>query len=432
MLPVQWNDGESSSVNAGPIFLGGKVDNGLRKFYQEVKAWKYDILTTLPEILVLSKDNHWIKLKNPRKSYETLIRSILISLHCLCFFKSKPEASGYSLWVHLSKVSSLYDIRPSENDLIDHINFLREAVKRDETLAKSKFLAAFLENPRKRISFDEDAGAATKPSFIDDDINGEIKDDDIITNQTEDSESDDDYDLFDTVCAICDNGGVLICCGGKCFRAFHATPDFEEAQEANCESLGLTSVELEGLHLQRYKCENCQYGLHQCFVCAELGSSDISSNTEVFRCSSPTCSYFYHPKCIAKLLRKIDKTEQQILQEKIAAWEPFICPAHKCAVCKQPENEMVEDLQFAVCRRCPKSYHRKCLPGDIMFDHQIGDDDEVRAWDGLLSKSRALIYCTKHEIDPELATPARTTIFRNILNRKTATTQEETCCQADK
>ncbi|KAI3686183.1 hypothetical protein L1987_79856 [Smallanthus sonchifolius] len=418
-LPVQWNESESSSANAGPIFLGGKVDNGLGTFYQQVKAWKYDILKALPEILVLSKDNRWIKLKKPRKSYEKLIRSILISVHCLCFFKNKPEASWKSLWDHLSKVFSLYDIRPSENDLIDHINILREAVKRDETLAKSKFLAAFLENPRKRISFDEDAGAATKPSFIVDDINGEMQDDDIITNQTEDSESDDEDDHFDSVCAICDNGGSLTCCEGKCFRSFHATPDSEEAQEANCESLGLTSIELEGLHLLQYKCENCQYSLHQCFVCAELGSSDKSLNTEVFRCSSATCGYFYHPKCVAKLLLKNDKTEQQTLKEKITAGEPFICPAHKCAVCKQTENEKVKDLQFAVCRRCPKSYHRKCLPRDIMFEHEIGDDDEVRAWDGLLSKSRALIYCTDHEIDPELSTPARTIIFRNILNRKT-------------
>lgn len=103
-LPVQWKEGESSSANADPIFLGGKVDNGLDMFYQQVKAWKFDILTATPKISVLSKDNHWIKLEKPRKSYEKLIRSILISVHFLCFFKSKPDASGKSLWDHLSKV----------------------------------------------------------------------------------------------------------------------------------------------------------------------------------------------------------------------------------------------------------------------------------------------------------------------------------------
>ncbi|KAL8215711.1 hypothetical protein R6Q57_022548 [Mikania cordata] len=423
-LPVQWNEIEFSSSIAGPIFLDGSADNGLRKIYQQVKAWKYDILTTIPEISVLAKDNHWIKLKKPRKSYENLIRSILISVHCLCFFKSKPEASGKSLWDHLSKVFSLYDTRPSENDLIDQINFLREAVKRDETLSKSKFLATFLENPTKK-SFDADSGAAAKPSFIVYDINGEMQEDDTITNQTEDSESDDEDDHFDSVCAICDNGGGLTCCEGKCFRSFHASTNSEEAQDSSCESLCLTPKELEELPRIQYKCENCQYSIHQCFVCAKLGSSDKSSNTEVFRCSSATCGHFYHPYCVAKLLQKND-TEQQTLKEKIAAGEPFICPAHKCAVCKQTENEKVEDFQFAICRRCPKSYHRKCLPSDIKFEHQIGgndddddNDDDVRAWDGLLAKSRALIYCMEHEIDPDLATPARTIIFRNILNRKT-------------
>lgn len=103
-LDVQWNESESSSANAGHIFLGGSVDNGLRKFYQQVKAWKFDLLSATPEISVLSKDDHWIKLQKPRKSFVILVRTILITLHCLCFLKRKPEASAQSLWDHLSKV----------------------------------------------------------------------------------------------------------------------------------------------------------------------------------------------------------------------------------------------------------------------------------------------------------------------------------------
>ncbi|KAK1435604.1 hypothetical protein QVD17_01370 [Tagetes erecta] len=416
-LPVQWNENEGSSANySGPVFLGGYVDNGLRKFYQQVKAWKYDDnLTTVPVISVLSKDSYWIKLDKPKKSYEHLIRTILISVHCLCFLKSKPEASGKSLWSHLSKVFSLYHVRPSEKDLIGHINFIREAVKRDEILAKSKFLAAFLDNPGKRKSSDKDVVTSIKPSFIVD-TNGETPDDDSSTKQIEDSDSDEEDDPFESVCAICDNGGSLTCCEGECFRSFHATP--EDAQDSICESLCLNPEELKGQRI--YKCENCEYSLHQCFVCTELGSSDRSSNQEVFRCCSATCGHFYHPKCVAKLTQRNDKVEQQALEEKIAAGEPFVCPAHKCTICKQTENEKVEDLQFATCRRCPKSYHRKCLPSDIMFDDQAGeDDDEVRAWNGLLPKSRALIYCLDHEIDPELETPARPIIVQNIFNRKT-------------
>ncbi|XP_035846300.1 protein ENHANCED DOWNY MILDEW 2 isoform X2 [Helianthus annuus] len=225
-----------------------------------------------------------------------------------------------------------------------------------------------------------------------------------------DDEGETFHDHFDTVCAICDNGGELAICEGKCFRSFHITPDSMSAHESSCESLCLPPKEF----LKKLKCENCEYSLHQCFVCAELGSSDKSSNTEVFQCSSATCGHFYHPKCVAKLLQKNDKTERQSLQEKIAAGEPFVCPAHKCVVCNQTENEKVADLQFAVCRRCPNSYHRKCLPRDIIFEHQAGHHDEIRAWDGLLRKARAWIYCLEHEIDPEVATPTRPIIYFGI------------------
>ncbi|KAK1406969.1 hypothetical protein QVD17_38579 [Tagetes erecta] len=233
--------------------------------------------------------------------------------------------------------------------------------------------------------------------------------DDIAGDLTEDSDSDGEEIHFDTICAICDNGGILTCCDGKCFRSFHATPDSEVAQDSNCETLCLNFDELQ----VSYTCENCRYNLHQCFVCAELGSSNELSNTEVFRCSSAFCRHFYHPNCVARLLQQNDENAQRILKERIFAGEPFICPAHRCAVCNQIENDRVEDLQFAICRRCPKSYHRRCLPRGIMFDHQAANGVEIRAWDGMLTKSRALLYCLEHEIDPELATPARTILFRD-------------------
>lgn len=61
-----------------------------------------------------------------------------------------------------------------------------------------------------------------------------------------------------------------------------------------------------------------------------------------------------------------------MLETKIAAGESFLCPAHKCRVCKQFENKEVKELQFAMCRRCPNSYHRKCLPRYLFFlDFQV-------------------------------------------------------------
>lgn len=88
---------------------------------------------------------------------------------------------------------------------------------------------------------------------------------------------------------------------------------------------------------------------------------------QVFPCVSATCGYFYHPECVAKLLHPGNEADAEEDQKKIAAGESFTCPVHKCLVCKKGENKEVEDLQFAICRRCPKAYHRKCMPRCFYF-----------------------------------------------------------------
>lgn len=50
----------------------------------------------------------------------------------------------YVFVVTIFPIFSLYDIRPSENDLLDHLSFISEAVKRDETLRKSEVCLAIL------------------------------------------------------------------------------------------------------------------------------------------------------------------------------------------------------------------------------------------------------------------------------------------------
>jgi len=37
----------------------------------------------------------------------------------------------------------LYEVRPSQNDLVDHLPLISEAIKRDDTLVKSKVCIAF-------------------------------------------------------------------------------------------------------------------------------------------------------------------------------------------------------------------------------------------------------------------------------------------------
>ncbi|GMJ05058.1 ENHANCED DOWNY MILDEW 2 [Hibiscus trionum] len=395
------------------IFLRGVADDGLLPICKQVTAWRFDLSNVgMPVISVLSKENRWLKLQKPRKSYEPEIRSVLITVHCLHLLSRKPDLSVKSLWEQLAKTFSLYEVKPSQNDLVDHMDLIAEAVKSDDSLAKSKFLLSFLEEKpqKKKLAANENARATSISGFI---VNGAVDDPELDdSNHDDDPELDDSNlddvndDLYDSVCSICDNGGALLCCDGRCMRSFHPTADEESARESACESLGLTPTEAkQAKALETFLCKNCEHNQHQCFACGKLGSSDKSSGAEVFRCSNATCGRFYHPHCVAKLLHREDKVSAEEHGEKISAGELFTCPAHKCCVCQQGENKKVEELQFALCRRCPTSYHRKCLPREIAFD-DIEEEGVIRAWDGLLD-NRVLIYCLKHEIDDELGTPKR-------------------------
>ncbi|MFS7985432.1 putative [histone H3]-lysine(4) N-trimethyltransferase chromatin regulator PHD family [Helianthus anomalus] len=145
-LPVHWSNGERSHDNDITIYLRGTTDNGLQRLHKQVMAWKYEFSKENPEISVLSKVNNWIKLQKPRKSFESIIRTILITVQCLHFFNRKPNASSKDLRDHLY-------VWPSENDLTYHLNFIREAVKKDETLQASEFLDSFLNGRHKKVRF---------------------------------------------------------------------------------------------------------------------------------------------------------------------------------------------------------------------------------------------------------------------------------------
>uniref|UniRef100_A0A6N2MP17 Zinc finger PHD-type domain-containing protein n=1 Tax=Salix viminalis TaxID=40686 RepID=A0A6N2MP17_SALVM len=384
LLPIRWRESKNldDEKKNHMIFLKGSVDNGLRTIYKQVIAWKFDLSNKTPQISVLTKEKCWMELGKPRKSYEIIIRTVLITVHCLHFARWNPEASGKSVWDYLSKTFSLYEHRPSQNDLVDHLDLIGEAVQKENSLAKCKFLLNFLEEkPRKKMS-DEDFKATTMSAFIVDDVEDDNFED------LEEDESNDEDELFDSVCAFCDNGGNILCCEGSCLRSFHATA--ESGEESACESLGFTNREVEVM--QSFFCKNCKFKQHQCFACGKLGSSDKFSGAEVFRCANATCGHFYHPHCAATLLHREDKVAAEELQKKIVAGESFACPIHKCCICKLVEDKKKSDLQFAVCRRCPTSYHKKCLPKEIVFENEADDDTIARAWQNLLP-NRILIYC---------------------------------------
>ncbi|KAH1062755.1 hypothetical protein GYH30_005622 [Glycine max] len=397
VLPIHWSDSENSeAANKGKVFIDGDTDNGLKKIFMQVTAWRFDLSNVRLEISLLSKDGRWIKLQKPRKGFQNKIRTVLITLHFLHRVKKKRQMSEISVWQDLSKDTELSSsgVKPSQKDLSDHVPLIREAAKRDSVLAKSKLLLMVLEKLNSQKLLDKEVNDLAQPGLTVVGI-----DSDMIDESNEESEERDDLD----VCALCDNGGNVTCCDGVCMRSFHAT--VEAGRENSCVSLGFTQKEVD--EIQSFYCKNCEYYQHQCFACGKLGSSDKVKGAEVIKCVSATCDRFYHPHCVAKLLPQLAKPVAEDLERNIADRVPFICPLHYCCVCKELENKVDPELQFAVCRRCPKSYHRKCLPREIAPSNRGNKNIIQRAWEGLLPNNRILIYCLNHKIDRELGTPVR-------------------------
>ncbi|KAL3849183.1 hypothetical protein ACJIZ3_011065 [Penstemon smallii] len=400
ILPLQWDNDQELELNEG-VFLRGMVDGGCQQIYKKVIAWKFELSFALPELYVLSdaKYKTWIKLQRPRKSYEDVVRTVLISVHCLHFMKKNlEEESRDALWKYLRKSFSTFYVPPSEKDLVDHVQWINEAAVRDKDLSKAKNMLTFLsELSGKRKGFYEENRAEKKLKFI-------IDDEDLSKcNDGQNNDSDDnEYQLFDRVCAFCDDGGDILGCEGRCIRSFH--PTIESGAGSCCESLGYSNKEVEAI--QTFLCKNCQYQRHQCFICGRLGSSDKSSGAEVFPCVSATCGHFYHPKCVSELIFPGDDIQAHGLQKQIEGGDTFTCPAHKCSVCKKGEDKRYKEMRLAICRRCPKAYHRKCLPRCISFERNDDKNVPQRAWDFLLV-DRVLIYCMDHKICRKILTPRR-------------------------
>ncbi|KAK5784291.1 protein ENHANCED DOWNY MILDEW 2-like isoform X1 [Gossypium arboreum] len=399
VLPLLWNENEVIGNSKAQVFLEGVADDGRLKIYQQVVAWMFDLSYALPEILVFSKNKKRMTLQKPRKSFVSTIRTILITIHWMHFLKKNTETPAKSVWNHLQNVFSLYEFEPSEHELLHHKLLIGEAMKRDKDLAKSKNVLNFVEVPRTNIAPHQDI--PKKNNFINDgDVDDEDYNDDDIGEEVDGVRK----SIFDPVCAICDDGGNVLPCEGRCLRSFHPTK--AAGIDSFCESLGFVNdAQIDAI--PSFLCKNCLYKQHQCYACGELGSSNNTSDQEVFPCVSATCGHFYHPKCVAKLLHADNEAEAKKLRDKITAGDSFTCPAHKCFACKQSEDAQVYDLQFALCRRCPKAYHRKCLPKSICFQHDKYTNSFGRAWEDLLPYNRILIYCMEHKIIKELETPSR-------------------------
>uniref|UniRef100_A0A803LRH7 Uncharacterized protein n=1 Tax=Chenopodium quinoa TaxID=63459 RepID=A0A803LRH7_CHEQI len=139
-LPLLWPKEKPVDTVNLQMFLTGVSDDGLRKVFKQVVAWRYELSYVQPEISVFCKGDFWVKLLKPKKLFEPTIRSLLITVHCLHFVKHNVEATENSIWCHLSKVFSTYEVAPSEDDCMNHISLIRFASERDKTLLDNEIV----------------------------------------------------------------------------------------------------------------------------------------------------------------------------------------------------------------------------------------------------------------------------------------------------
>ncbi|KAL1300637.1 hypothetical protein AAHE18_18G196000 [Arachis hypogaea] len=422
-LTLLWSTSDEISCSSGTkIYLRGTADDGLQKVHKQIIGWRFELSNEeQPEISVRLKDKNWITLQRPRKCFESAFRTVLVTVSWLHAVKWNPEETGVSIWNKIMKAFSSFDVMPSENDLINHMSMIREAAKRDADFAKSKYLLNFIGEGDSNELSHEDVRFSRKPKFIiDSEEESDKSDGELGVNvgqsvgydttfsagaeRGSDSETRNNSALASRLRAppLSLEFAAFFLCEGRCLRSFH--PTIEDGKDSLCDSLGFTKAQVTAF--PNFYCENCKNKKHQCFACGNLGSSDESSNAEVFPCITANCGQHYHPACVARLLYPGIDAEQQERRKRVVIDKTFICPLHICTLCRKGENRNVHDLQFAVCRRCPKAYHRKCLPKEIplTFDYEKGIAQ--RAWDNLLDR-RILMYCMDHEIVPELGTPAR-------------------------
>ncbi|KAK3123209.1 hypothetical protein QOZ80_8AG0626260 [Eleusine coracana subsp. coracana] len=393
VLPFQFNAAEEVPSFKRDVYLRGFADCGLQKVYKQVVAWKLGLEGELPEITVLSTEGSWIVLLKPRSSYKVTIRSVLITVEMLHFVRRNPMVAEEKMWGHLQEVFGKFEIRPSVDDFRNHVQLIKLFAERDQAIAKSQTLQLFLS--KNTVEMMGRIAQNTVKNIVKVDQNTVEMIDKVASDDLEEEEG----DLFDSVCAVCDNGGELLCCEGSCMRSFHAK--IGDGEDSYCATLGYTKAELEAI--KNFLCKNCEYKEHQCFVCGVLEPSD-GPNAKVFLCNNATCGYFYHPKCVAQKLHPNNRNEALQLEKNIMAGFSFTCPVHWCFECKGLEDRTQEPLQFAVCRWCPRSYHRKCLPREISFEENDEVGIIIQAWE--LSK-RILIYCLDHDMDLDIGTPSR-------------------------
>jgi hypothetical protein len=138
-------------------------------------------------------------------------------------------------------------------------------------------------------------------------------------------------DSHDDVCALCEEVGELICCDGRCKRAFHRTcvpannpPPPSEDGAVPCR--------------RRWLCSDCRCHRMRCFYCKRWGSTH-----DMLSCGRRTCGKFYHPECLAASLQPFSSLEQDTAAPLAAAAMPLVITAAKRGQGQPPSAVDAED-----------------------------------------------------------------------------------------
>ncbi|XP_002976689.2 protein ENHANCED DOWNY MILDEW 2 isoform X1 [Selaginella moellendorffii] len=340
------------------IWLRGKTDDGLRPVGTPVNAWSVEFGPEGAQIYVRNEQKRWIKLGKQAKAYEVEFLSVFVLLSLLEFARKHLYASETTIWNHLRSLYSYHDSIPTQDEVLENLYVLRKLVTLDTELGASDYIQSLLR--KRRRSYDE-GSSSKRPRY------------------ESEEEVDGDDGVGESVCAICDDGGDLLCCDGPCLRSFHGF----KTEGVSCKTLCLSEAEVK--HMAKFFCKNCELNQHQCFACGKLGASS-GPLQEVFLCDVALCGKFYHLPCVSKLLGDT------------AARTGFTCPLHNCFKCHQREKEE-ESLWLYPCRRCPRAWHEAC--SGVSF---ADDDEDRRGW--FINQTRFL-YCMNHVVMPDLRTPRR-------------------------
>ncbi|XP_039853738.1 uncharacterized protein LOC120712091 isoform X2 [Panicum virgatum] len=339
-----------------------------RLVHKQVVAWRVGLDCEQPNISVLSTEGKWIKLLNPWKCYKhELARSILITVQMLHFVRRQHRYKRDlwdRLWDHLNEVFIKLGTKPAIYDLRKHHPLIKLFLERDQAFMKLKILHRFIGDITKTM----EEALGTKVQFTgsdeprernngadseyDDDDGNDDSDYDEDINSVGDTNNDDGAD---TLCALCDDGGNLLSCIGRCKRSFH--PRKEDGKESKCKTLGYTSAQLK--EIDSYLCKNCEYKQHQCFKCGELEPS-----------AEPNAKYFL-PMTWKKAERKLRKQHRKGFNSLciLGAW---ILWKHRNACVFEGVSP---NLQIA------DKLHSQMQPGDmqdyLMDDSHVDKDAEL-------------------------------------------------------